>query len=440
MSFSDSILTISNFLWSWPLIIYMVSASLIATIALHGIQFTYFFTSWKLVLFSSHESSKKTGYISPFQAFLNILNATVGNGSIVGIATATAAGGPGAAVWIFCFGILSMALRYLEVYTSLQFVRTLANGLIRGGPMEFLQKVPGKSFLPMLYAAATLFVAFTAGSAVQCNSIRYGIETLIGPGFEWYSALFIFFFILYGLLGGSQRIIALSDKLVPIKITLFAIMTGTVLLINITALPSALIFIIKSAFTPQAVFGACTGFTLRNALRYGLARSLSVSEVGLGTASILFGTTGAQNPHTTSIMSMASVVVSNVFICCSLILMYVVTGVWNGPAQGIAMTAAAYATVFGTVGTAIASLLSILFGMGVLITYAYIGREVWTFFTHNKYFWLYNFLYCAMAFIGALSRIDVIWNAVDIGNAAMMILTVYGLLWLLPTLTQQNNS
>ncbi len=105
---------------------------------------------------------------------MNNLSSSIGNGSLAGMATAVYSGGPGAGVWIFLFGFLSMAIRFLEVFISLRFARITDSGLMRGGPMEYLKLVPGRRFLPMLYALATLFVVFFAGSAVQCNSIRYG--------------------------------------------------------------------------------------------------------------------------------------------------------------------------------------------------------------------------------------------------------------------------
>ena len=435
---ADIIVYIGNLIWGWPLIMYMVSASFIATIALKGIQFTYFFESWRLVFGKkARTDSADKHYISPFQAFLNILSSSIGNGSLAGMATAVYSGGPGAGVWIFLFGFLSMAIRFLEVFISLRFARVTDSGVMRGGPMEYLKLVPGRRFLPMLYAVATLFVVFVAGSAVQCNSIRYGIDRIVGFDASYYIAVVLLGFILYSLLGGARRIIAFADAIVPFKVFLFFSATIIALLYHITGIWTALCVIINAAFSYEAFFGGVAGYSVQNALRFGLARSLSATEVGLGTAGILFGTTGKQDPKTAGIMSLSSVVVSNHLVCCSLILLYVVSGVWSSGAQGIAMTSAAYETVFGSFGSIIAAVLSISFGMGVLVTYAYIGREVWAYLTGNRWMFVYNGLYCLMAFFGTLSRVDVVWNAVDIGNAGMMIFAVYGLLWLLPSVRKE---
>ena len=59
---------------------------------------------------------------------------------------------------------------------------------------------------------------------------------------------------------------------------------GSLILIcmNITALPAAFLSIIEGAFAPEAVLGAGAGITVREAIRYGVARGLFSNEAGYG--------------------------------------------------------------------------------------------------------------------------------------------------------------
>lgn len=422
----------STWIWGWPLVIGIISAAIFLTIALYGIQFRYFFTAWRYVL--SPEKSNMVGdYITPFQAFINTLSASIGNGSAAGMATAMYSGGPGAAFWIFILGFFNMAVRFAEVYASTLFIEKTSAGTMRGGPMVFLRMVPGGSFLPTLYAFFGLLASFVAGSAMQCNSMAVGIHRITGANTMLLGLLF-FFLLIYAMSGGAQRIIKISDRVIPVKVALFFIATLIVLGHHAAMIPHALGIIMAHAFTWRAVAGGIAGHTIQNALRFGISRSLSATEAGLGTAGVLYGSTASKDPLRSGIMSMASIVTSNHLVCCTLLLLFVASGVWNSGLTSTALTCAAYETVFGTWGALLVTFLSITFGLGVLIAYAYIGRECWNYLTNGKFFGLYSAIYCAMAFFGAWAHVDLVWNAVDIANAGMLIINMYGIIMLTPKL------
>ncbi len=419
----------TDFLWGWPLVIFVIASGLIMTIALHGVQFRYFFRAWKYVLFPE-KTSNQGEYISPLQAFVNTLSASVGNGSTAGMATAMFQGGPGAAFWIFVLGFLNMAIRYAEVYASTHFVDQTPQGL-RGGPMRYIQRVPGGSVLAYAYAFFCLMLAFITGNAMQCNSMRLGIEKMTCAN-PYVIAMFMFGFLLYIMLGGAQRIIKVSDRIVPVKVGLFFIATFVVLVYHYASIIDALRLIVTSAFTPQAVAGALTGWTVQNAIRFGISRTLNATEAGLGSAAILYGSTASKHPVRSAIMSMASIFISNHLVCFMLMLVFVVSGVYNSGLTSTPLTIAAYTSVFGEFGGWVVTFLSITFGMGVLVAYAYIGRECWMFLTHGKMEWLYTAIYCGMAAFGALSKVNLIWNLTDLINAGLITINLYALLVLLP--------
>ncbi len=427
----NSINIVSDFLWGWPLIIAIMAVSIVATFVLRAIQVRYFWQSWQSV-FKPTRATSDAGYITPFQAFLNTLSASLGNGSAAGMATAVASGGPGAAFWIAVVGFFGIALRFLEVYASNYFVDEKGNGVFRGGPMIYLGLVPGKKYLPALYALFCLLTSFVAGSAMQCNSMKIGIERLFGfSGYELIIALILFSTILYIVYGGSQRIMRFSDTIIPLKVGLFFTCTLALLLYHITALPHALWLIMHYAFTWKAVAGAGLGYTMQTALRYGISRSVSATELGLGTAGILFGATGG-SPFKNGIMSMASLMLSNHLVCCLLLVIFVASGVWDSGLTSIALTSAAFETLFGLYGKIIVTFLSLSFGLGVLVAYAYIGRECWLFLMPRVSTTWYTLIYASMAFFGIFGTVSVVWSAVDLVNAGMLIMNLYGLLMILP--------
>lgn len=430
---NDWILSINNFLWGWPLIIFFVAVACIITVSLGFVQFKYFTTAWKLLLFPDSVKSGKKADMTPFQAFLNALSTSLGNGSIGGMATALFSGGPGAAVWIFIFGLLGMAIRFCEVFLSTAFgVKRWGHSVV-GGPMVYLnqKQIPGYSFLPYVYALFCLFLALTTGNAMQANTIRIGCSRIFGVE-SLIVAIILLVFMLYVMLGGAKRIIAVSDKIVPLKVAVFFLSALIVLGYHISSIIPALILIFKSAFTPQAVFGGAAGYSIQHAIRFGIARTLNASEAGLGTAAVLFGGSASTEPTKDGIMSMLGSFISANLVCFSVALMLVASGVWNNGQTSLDLTISAYETVFGALGGWIVTFLSISFGLGVLVSYAYIARSCWLFLTQGKGIMVINIVYCLATFLGALAKVDLIWNMTDLINAVLLIINMLGILLLLP--------
>ena len=192
-----------EFIWSWPLLLIIMGISVMMTVAFGGIQFRYFVRSWKYLLKPEESSStSQENYITPFQAFINALSASLGNGSLVGMATAMYSGGPGAGFWILVLGFFLMSIRFAEVYASTAFTEKQPNGIMRGGPMVYLARVPGGAWLPHCYAFFCLLLTFVTGNAMQCNSIKSGLVQMTSWN-EYAIALVMFMFLLYIMVDGA---------------------------------------------------------------------------------------------------------------------------------------------------------------------------------------------------------------------------------------------
>ncbi len=435
MNFYMCIQQYTDALLGWPLMLYVMGIGLLCTIAYKGIQFTYFFKAWK-AMFAPTEGDQLKGQMTPFQAFINTLSTNLGNGSIAGAATAVYAGGPGAALWIVIFGIILMAVRFAEVYISTYFAAEIKheeNQGSLGGPMLYLQKLPGGSFLPVVYAALALLFGLLGGSAMQMNSIQLSIYTTWGIS-PYITATFLTLFMLYVVYGGSSRVIAVSDMLVPVKVIVFCIASIILLALNAAHIPAALALIIKAAFSYTAVAGGLAGFTVKQAIQYGMARSIFATESGLGTAAILFGFTGSVEPVKDGIIAMLSTFIS-ALVCFIVALCIVVTGVWDSGATSTALTIQAFSQVFGVYGGWIVSFLSATFGIGVAVSYVYVVRSVWMYLTKDRYEDLFKILYCAFAFWGSLVCVDQLWACIDIANASMLAINMFAMLYFVPLIS-----
>lgn len=418
-----------------PLLVFVVTGAFIYTVALRGIQFRYFLRGWKETLASSGGSGA-AGEMTPIQAFINTLGASIGNGSIAGVATAVYAGGPGSLFWLVVFGFIMMAIRFAEVFVSTLYgERYAGSNSTLGGPMLYLQDIPAGKYVARIYAVACVFFGLIVGNAVQTNSISLAVTTTLGVS-PLIVGVVLLLFVTYLLFGGASRIVAIADKVVPIKVIVFFASSALIIAYHIAALPHALGLILQGAFNPQALAGAALGTTLFQAMRFGLNRSVMATESGLGTIAILFGFTGSKEPLRSALMGMIGTFVSTL-VCFLVGLCIVMSGVWSSGLTSTALTLASYSTVFGSFGGVLVSFLAIAFGAGVLVAYAYITRAAFLYVTGGRYEYVFIALYCGAAFLGATMTPTLIFIAGDIPQALLLTLNMLGLLILLPRVRRQ---
>lgn len=436
MDFNLLIEAINSWLSGLPLLVYVITIGIICTVAFRMVQFRLFIQAWKVTLAPAKQESHDT--MTPFQAFINTLSASIGNGSIAGVATAVYSGGPGSAFWIVVFGFIMMAVRFAEVYTSTWYSihkqSATTSGL--GGPMLYLKDVIGGDYLAGIYAVACTVFGLTVGNAMQANSIALAMYTTWKIPYL-VVALCMFFFVAYILYGGDKRIIAASDTIVPLKVFLFFSSALIILCYHYAAIPHAFYLIVHSAFSSSALTGAAYGISVMAALRYGLNRSILATESGLGTIAILFGFNKQDgvDPLRSALMGMIGTFISTI-VCFLVVLCIVVSDVWSTGLMSTALTIAAFNTVFGVYGGWLVSFLSVSFGIGVLVAYAYITRASFLYLTGGRYMGLFIILYCLAAFCGAITTPTLMFAASDIPLAILLYINLFGLLYLLPQMSK----
>jgi len=420
----------NDLVWSWPLVFFVTGVSAVWTVALGGAQIRCLPRAWRDVFSGGGDAG--TGKVSPRQAFINTLSANMGNGAFAGMAIAVCAGGPGAGFWALVFGILTMSVRFAEVYLSTEYGKNKPASSNVGGPMLYLGDVIGGSVLPYLYAIPCLLFGMTIGNAIQANSIVMCVETTCGiPHYNYVVAVVLTVLTAYVVMGGAARVSRFSDMLVPLKVGLFFIPCITLLAYHYANIGHALWMILLGAFNPGALAGGALGFTVQQAMRFGLDHSVMANESGLGTAGIMFGFTGSKDATRSALMGMLSAFISTL-VCFLVVLCLVASGVWDSGLNSMALNIAAFETLFGGLAGWLVSTISIIFGLGLLVAYAYVMHAVWMFLTGGKYEWMFNIIYPAFTAFGALATVGVVRDLGSLANGLLLYINLFGLLWLLP--------
>lgn len=435
MDIFKNIEIIASVLAGWPLMIYVALVCIACTLLLHGIQVRYLMTGISLIFFPKKQSNVAAkGDMTPLQAFVNTLSTNLGNGTIAGMATAIYAGGPGAAVWFIVCSFLLMSVRYVEVFVSALYGNKMTSSVI-GGPMLYLKSMPCGNSIAYIYAILCFLYGIIGGGAIQANSISLSLQAACSVP-TIVTALLMGVFVLYVGFGGAHRIVKLSNYLVPVKVGLFFGSAFIILIYHMMAIPSALYLMILSAIDPAAAHAALVGITLQQAIQYGLMRSVFASESGLGTAAVLFGSTGHVRPAESALMGMMSTFVSAI-VCFILALCITVTGMWSSGLTSTSLTVATFNTTFGSFGGIIVSTLSIIFGLGVTVAYAYIVRACWLVLFPSKYEYGNVLLYALVSAFGAIGQVAVVWQLADIVQALMLFVNLAALLVFVCNLRKQ---
>src|SRR6188508_2278829 len=129
----------------------------------------------------AQQSKGATGVLTPFQAFMTALGASIGTGNIAGVATAIIAGGPGAMFWIWAYGFVATAIKFCEAVLGIQF-RKLEGERLSAGPMHYLRDGLKSPALAWIYALVAGIAALTTTPFTQPNSIGVAMNYVFPSG------------------------------------------------------------------------------------------------------------------------------------------------------------------------------------------------------------------------------------------------------------------
>ena len=404
---------VNDFAWGWPLLVLLLGTGLLLTVRLGLIQIVKLPKALKLIFTAKNHGD---GDINSFGALCTALAATVGTGNIVGVATAIAAGGPGALFWMWIAAFIGMATKYAEGVLAIKYRTVDANGQMSGGPMYYILNGMGKKFKPLavFFAFSGVLVALLGiGTFSQVNSITSSINSLTGLSPKIISIIVA---ALVGLIviGGIKNISKVSSKIVPIMAILYLIACGVILAVNFEAIPSAFMTIISSAFTGHAAMGGFAGAVMKDAISKGVARGVFSNESGLGSAPIAAAAAKTHWPAEQGLISMTGTFIDSILICTLTGLTLVITGIWTTDTSAALMTQGAFSTVFGSFGGATLSICLELFAFTTILGWNYYGERCIEFLFGVKGIKPYRLVFVLMVALGGFLQIQLVWTIADI--------------------------
>lgn len=439
-AFEALVAKIGAFAWGPPMLILLVGTGFWLTISLRGLQFRKLWYSLYLALVKRKEDTDEPGDITHFQALMTALSATVGTGNIAGVATAIAAGGPGALFWMWITGLVGMATKYSEALLAVKYRVRDEAGEMSGGPMYYITNGLGGNWkwLGGTFAVFASVAAFGIGNMVQSNSVADALQATFHVPF-WITGVALMIFTAAVVLGGIKSIGKVTGVLVPIMIVFYVVGALVIIILNISAVPAAFATIVKQAFSPTAATGGFLGATVMMSIRMGVARGVFSNESGLGSAPIAAAAAQTKHPVAQALVSMTQTFIDTILVCTMTGLVLIMTGAWETGKTGAELTTVAFGT--GMPGGAyIVTIGLMLFAYSTILGWCYYGEKSIEYLFGRKAVMPYRIVFVLFVGVGAIAKLNLVWNLSDTFNGLMAIPNLIGLLLLTKVIVSETNN
>ncbi len=424
---------ISSFVWGPVMLVLLLGIGIYLTLGLRFFTWRNTYAAIKL-LWSDRVADNK-GDITPFQALMTALSATIGTGNIAGVATAIALGGPGAIFWMWVTALFGMATKYAEAVLAVKYREEDERGRYVGGPMYYI-KNGLKSHWRWLATAFAFFgaiAAFGIGNMVQANSVADAVNSLFDIPTA-YTAIALTVLSAVVILGGIQRIAEVAAKLVPLMAITYILAALAIIIAQYQAIPQAFSLIFTHAFSETAAVGGFTGAAVWAAIRFGVARGIFSNEAGLGSAPIAHAAAKTNHPVKQGMVAMLGTFIDTILVCTMTALVIILSGAWSSGVNGAALSSLAFSANLPVLGGYIVVFGLVVFAFTTILGWSYYGERCAEYLWGTKIIWPYRILWLCAIPIGAMSKLTLVWLVADILNGLMAIPNLVALILLSPVI------
>ncbi len=446
---------LNNIVWGWPALILLAFVGIFMTFRTKFFQVGHI-GHWMKETIGAVFHKDVSGHtqdqsISQFQSLCTALAATVGTGNIVGVAGAIMVGGPGAVFWMWLIAFFGMMTNYSENVLGIFYRRKNSAGEWSGGAMYYLRDGLGAKkgcktigmVLAVLFSVFCFLASFGIGNMTQINSISGNMKDVFGIP-TWVTGIAVV--ILAGLvvLGGLKRIASVTEKVVPFMVILYIIGSIVIFCSNISMIGPVFASIFTRAFSLEAAGGGAAGTVMKLAIEQGMKRGVFSNEAGLGSSVMVHSSSNVKEPVRQGMWGIFEVFADTIIVCTLTAFSVLSSGLVDLDAG---VTAAEYAGVelskanlvspvfsihFGFVGAAFVAISVMLFAFSTCLGWSHYGSKACEFLFGEKITKIYQVIFVAATFGGAVMGENLAWDIADTLNGMMMLPNLVGVLALSP--------
>lgn len=413
----------NSFIWGlYCLIPLLCGTGLYFTLRLKFVQIRKFGLAFKYTFGQINLFGKRADKegMSSFQALATAIAAQVGTGNLAGAATAIAMGGPGAIFWMWIAAFFGMATVFAEAVLAQLFREKRQDGVV-GGPAYYISKGLNCRGLAVFFSVAIIIALGFIGNMVQSNSIAdafnnaFGVNRLVIGVIVAVLAGFVFF-------GGIGRIASLTEKIVPVMAAGYLLCGLYILITHASQIIPAFGMVFEGAFNPAAATGGLIGASMKEAIRYGVARGLFSNEAGMGSTPHAHAVAKVNHPAEQGFVAIMSIFIDTFCVLNMTAFVIFVTGALDGKTDGIALTQNAFNIGIGSLGLPFIAICMLFFAFSTIIGWYFFAEQNIRFLFGDSKSALTPFRVIVLCFVvlGSVLKLDLVWQLADFFNGIMV--------------------
>ena len=423
--FATIIGSLSNYLYTYILIILLLGGGVYFTIRTKGVQLRYLVESLRVVLDKKQEGDNT---ISSFHALMVSTASRVGTGNIAGISIAICVGGPGSIFWMWVTAVLGSATAFVEGTLAQIYKRRASDGSCYGGPAYYIEGALKKRWLGALYAVFMILTYMIGFNLVASFNVA---DTFKAYGFYDPKLTPLIVGIVLAALfaicisGGGKQISKITGVLVPVMGALYIGAALLMIVLHGDRIPTMFGAIFSGAFDVQAIFGGFAG----SVVMLGIKRGLFSNEAGVGAAASAAGSAGVSHPVKQGLVQVLSVTIDTLIICTATAFLLLCSGVEpTAELQGMPYVQAAMYNVFGQGGVVFITVALFLFAFTTLLGNYYFAETGVTYLCGKLpgkgVRVAQKTVAVAVVLIGAVARMGIVWDTADVLMGLMAVINV----------------
>lgn len=429
--------SLSNYLYTYVLIVLLLGGGVYFTIRTKGVQIRYLLESIRVVLDRNKEGENS---ISSFHALMVSTASRVGTGNIAGISTAICVGGPGAIFWMWMTAILGSATAFVEGTLAQIYKRRASDGSCYGGPAYYIEGALKKRWLGVVYAAIMILTYMIGFNLVASFNVADTFKAYSFYDPKWTPIVVgVVLAALFALCisGGGKQISKITGVLVPVMGAVYIAAAVLMIVLHADKLPAVFHAIFAGAFDVQAIFGGFAG----SVVMLGIKRGLFSNEAGVGAAASAAGSAGVSHPVKQGLVQVLSVTIDTLIICSATAFLLLCSGVEpTEELQGMPYVQAAMFNVFGQGGVIFITVALFLFAFTTLLGNYYFAETGMTYLCGKLpgrgVRVTQKVIAVVVVLVGAMARMDMVWDTADVLMGLMALINVPVLLLLINPATR----
>lgn len=235
------------------------------------------------------------------------------------------------------------------------------------------------------------------------------------------------------IVGGIKRIASVTEKLVPFMAVTYILGALIIILSNASAVPAAFGAIFGHAFNFASMGGGVAGFTVMIAMKRGISRGVFSNEAGLGSSVMVHSASNVKEPVVQGMWGIFEVFADTILVCTMTALTILTSGVYDyheyaqyvGSSlpdhlkSGVALTASAFESVFGSAGGAFISIAVMLFAFSTILGWSYYGERGIEYLFGLKAVPVYKLVFILIIFLGCNASLSLVVDISDTFNGFM---------------------